>query len=697
MNRVPVVSFTGLNADSLGIYLASLGLFSLATRRWPNVRACWRNARFCLVGGPTTLGDLIVYMSEIGAEGNWSEYQKPWDRHKKLDVKKKNSICTAIWRASKADEKLLPLFGAHLALDGRVRMNPLLGVGGSTGNRIFSNGWKAAINDIKNQSSRENRSRDILNGDLKAFLEGKACTYLKPFQGGSWFGAANKIYNHGTKKPFREGEITPWAMALACEGLVFFAGGPSRQLGSRKQPKGAFPFITEGIAPKNKDEAGRIEAEVWLPLWNRPMTKPELMTLFARGRAEIGSKGATTSVKFSAAILRRGVDGGITEFRRFILLHTTSNQTFESRLENIVLTSKKTEDSAMTRAVQNVIEFRDTLRQDVQTKKKPKFFGLRGPIEQALVDLASSEPGISRAEKSWALVDEMLTTLTKVDRNRTFRKLDTRFQLLPGKWAVSLFHENPPDRETRLALAITSLKRTSEYPQFIVHRIGVCEDGRFWKFPESMPTRCIWSDVGLTENLCAAGERRIMDALRKKANAPLPFAATTFVDLDDVHAWLSGDVDEERISLWINRLCLFDWNVKENREAARLLLHDLGKRDKPVIDGALALYGLFRPLADGKLFDKIRNERGDHSTKSLSCAPFSRIIGLLRRGDLNVAVDVARSAYSSANVFLADIETPIVGPDPVRLLATLIIPSRTEQVLPIFRRWCAPTRLANTT
>ncbi len=697
MNGLPVVTFIGLSADSLGTYLASLGLFSLAARKWPGVRASWRNGRFCLVGGPTALEDVVNFVGEVGEESDWTEYQKPWDQDKKNDVKAKTSMRTARWRASEADEKLLPLFGAHLALDGRVRMNPLLGTGGNAGKRDFAKGWKTAVQVIRNPPRRQNR--ETLNRDLKAFIGGGPCTYLKPFQAGSWFGAANKIYNHGTgmKGPFREGEVTPWAMALACEGLTFFAGETSRQLGSRRQPKGAFPFVTAAMAPKNADEAGGVEAEVWLPLWNRPMTKPELSLLFMRGRSEVRGRGATTSSAFSVAILARGVDSGITEFRRFLLLHTTSSQTFESRLANVVPTPKEAEDGATTRATQTVIALRDTLPPDRKVGQRWRFIGLRGPLEQALVDLAASEPGTGRVEKAWALVDEMFEVLVRVGRNSAFRSHDVRFRLLPGEWAASLFGESPPDREARLALAMSSLTRTPACPQFIAYRIGVCEAGGLWEFPESVPARRVWSDAELAANLCATGERRVVEASQAKASASPPFGATVPAGLKDVHAWLSGEVDEGRMRLWLDRLCLFDWSRKENREAARPLQRDLGKRENPTVDGALALYGLFRPLVSDRLFSRVVSENGVRSKKGASCTHLARIIALLRRGDLNTAADAARAAYRSAGVNLADFDTSIAVSDTERLLAALVIPSRAEDVISVFQRWQTPTRSSDLT
>lgn len=689
MSRLPIVPLNGLSADSLGAYLAALGLFSLAARQWPSVRAFWRNGYFCLAGGPATLEQIVESVSEIGERNTWTQYDRPWDKDKKADVAKKTSMRTARWRALEAEERSLTAFGAHLALDGRVRMNPLLGTGGNAGQRKFDRGWRKAVACIEKPPRRQ--SRESLKANLKAFLDGKACTYLGNFSAGSWFGAANKIYNHGTKQPFREGQVTPWAMTLACEGLIYFAGGASRQLGSRRQPKGAFPFVTTAMPPKVAEEAGGIEAEVWAPIWSQPMTEPELRSLYLRGRSELRGRGATSSVAFSVGILGRGVDAGLTEFRRFLLLHTTSAQTFESRLATIVPVPKTAEDGVTTRAVRTIVELRDALPPDRKVGQRWRFAGLRGPLDQALVDFSVAEPGAGRAEKAWAVADHVFDALAKVDRNRRFRGHNVRFRLLPGGWAAKLFRESPPDRETRLAMAMSSLAGTLTCPQFIAYRLGVEKEtkGSRWQFPESAPARRVWSDAELTENLCAMGERRIMEAL-KQANSPPPFSAAVRVALDDVHAWLSGDLDERNLRLWLDRLCLFDWNGEANREAARRLQRNVSS-NPPAVDGALAFYGLFRPLFSDRLFRQLLAESGTQRGGAVTCIHLARVIAMLRRRDLNAAVDAAQTAYRSAGVTLADFEVAPAGPDPDRLLAALVIPTCDKQALSVFRRWRTPT------
>ena len=71
------------------------------------------------------------------------------------------------------------------------------------------------------------------------------------------------------------------------------------------------------------------------------MSLPEIIALFQRGRAEVNGRGAITPPAFAAAILQRGVDAGIREFRRFLLLRTTSENTFKSRLASVISVSGK--------------------------------------------------------------------------------------------------------------------------------------------------------------------------------------------------------------------------------------------------------------------------------------------------------------------------------------------------------------------
>lgn len=352
--RLPALALPGLSPDSLGNYLASLGLLRLLTRRWPSTRIAWRDEVLQVVGGPPTLDELLYELLRIAAtqadpdvsKREWTQYDKAWSDAQKTGTKARSGAPLALWQAE-ARETQLQFFAAHAVPHARVSFNPMLGSGGNAGRRDFAAGWKKAVHVLaaasKSAKGLDKMSTGVRAGGsafpderqsrLEAFLLGQPVTWLVEKLGaGSWFSEATKLYNSG-QSPAREGQISPWAMVLACEGLAFLAGGASRRLGARSRAVGAFPFVTQSAAPKVAGEAGRILGEIWTPLWTRPMSLAETSTLFSRGRAELRGRGALTPAAFAAAIRKRGVDAGVSEFRRYTLGRTTSANTFEPRLE----------------------------------------------------------------------------------------------------------------------------------------------------------------------------------------------------------------------------------------------------------------------------------------------------------------------------------------------------------------------------
>jgi hypothetical protein len=216
--RLPTLALPGLSPDSLGNYLASLGLLRVLSRKWPSTRIAWLNGVLRVVGGPSTLDELLDEL--VPNDRKWTQYNKDWS-----DAKKSGTPL-ALWQA-KAPESQLQLFAAHAVPHAHVSFNPLLGSGGNAGRRDFAAGWKKAVEALAN-ATRE-KKKDA----LRSWLLGQPVTWMvEKLNAGSWFSEATEIYNSG-QKPSREAQQVPWAMVLACEGLVFFAGSASRRLGAK--------------------------------------------------------------------------------------------------------------------------------------------------------------------------------------------------------------------------------------------------------------------------------------------------------------------------------------------------------------------------------------------------------------------------------------------------------------------------------
>lgn len=715
--RLPALALPGLSPDSLGNYLASLGLLRVLSRKWPNTRIAWRDEVLQVVGGPSTLDDLLVELVRVAEQRAWTTYDRRWSDEQKKGTKAKSGLPLALWQAS-AEERELEIFAAHAVPHARVSFNPLLGSGGNAGKRAFSSGWAKAIEALapappgakepkknetdKQKAARETREKKALEeyereapvrqernrNELEFLLVGRPVTWLvEELVAGSWFSAATKLYNSG-QSPAREGRIAPWAMVLACEGLPLLAGGASRRLGARSHAVGAFPFVTQPTAASAEKEADRLLGEIWTPLWVRPMTLAEASTLFSRGRAELRGRGAITPAAFATAIRERGVDAGVSEFRRFTLGRTTSANTFEPRLEArfALDAGAGARGVATSRALGRATAL---IEQRGFPRDGKRFVGLRGPIEVALLDVAADP---SRAEAGVMLLDAVVTALDRIDRNRSFRTGKVRWEPLPLEWLPSLFAEEPPGAEARLALALVSAFPVAQ--PFATYRFGVewnyGATHAHYTHAERPPARWVWGPGELSRVLGAVLTRRLLDQESNAGDAPrgrAPLPATTPL----VRQWLAGEADESLFSVWLSRLALFDWRAVPQQ--VRTLIRREAR--PPRLDGELALLGLMQPLVDQRPLivhslspnDLLIDEAGARTTEAARS-----LVTLIRSGNVDAAVRLASSRYAMAGARLASFQVPLRAHDSDRLVAALLFAISARERTVLFERWLRPRR-----
>lgn len=702
--KLPAIPLPGLTLDTLGLYFVALGLMRTLSRRWPSVKGCWRNEGFAIVAGPNSPEELEGFVYDIGHGGDWGvDYSRQWGAPQKEDTKlrksKKPATHMAMWRAFKASENEAALQQSHIAVGTKLNFNPIFGSGGNAGRREFASGWKKA----KEKITSENLIQKDIKWDLHALLNGKPCRCISDFSAGSWFSAANKVYNSGFK-PYRAGQITPWAMLLACEAFPLLAGSPSRQLGAHRRASGAFPFVTRAAPPLVEQAAGQALGEFWAPVWERPMSIAEVVALFQSGRAEIDGRAALTSAAFAGAIIHRGVDAGLSEFRNFALIRTTSDNTFESRLSSVVCVPKH--DPVLSSAIRRVIGIRDHLPRDETRGTRWRFRGLQGPIDRALTSLAEAvgeNREALKVERSWSLIDEIFTSLTKVDQNNALRKQEIRFELLPLDWLAYLLKRTVGQHtEVRLALALTSLtlqsasvtqRDSKKSPQrFLAYRIGAVGKGRFWRIPKDLPLRRIWSPVPLFDNMIALGKRRLFESSPKQ---PPPFRSAVSAGVADALRFLSQGTDDEALGLWINRFSIFDWSG--NNEWKDRLRTWVGKPRPPEQDDAEALlYGFFRPLFDQSsltwLQTDLQMSDGYQSAPDTNAGRLAPIVSELDRGNVSAAWEIASRVYRSERIALADFQPSTFSYGcPKRLLASLLFPVNARWLRKLFARWRSPT------
>lgn len=714
--RLAVLPLSGLSPDSLGNYLASLGLLRVLSRKWPSTRIAWRDEVLQVVGGPATLCELLDELVRVASQRAWAPYERGWlaeqTKGTKLGQNKNTApragAPIAAWRA-KQPEDAVAVLDSHIVATTRQMFNPLTGNGGSAGNRDFSDGWRRATNLLAAPGKQD------IGGHLRDLLLGDGVTWLVtdvPLEGkekkgslnaASWFSASNKLYNNG-QKPYREAGLSPWAMVLACEGLPFFAGGASRRLGARSRAVGAFPFVTQPIAATAEKEADRLRGEIWIPLWARPMTLAEASLLFSRGRAELHGRGAVTPAAFATAIRKRGVDAGVSEFRRFTLGRTTSANTFEPRLA--ARFSLETGSGATDAASPTLERVTALIEQRGFPRDGKRFVGLRGPIESALLEVAS-EP--NRPEAGIALLDAIAIALDRIDRNRGFREGNVRWEPLPLEWLPVLFGDEQPGVEARLALSLVS-----SFPvalPFAAFRFGVEwvreKNSRYeydWgtkprRFQHSKvaPARWVWGPGELARVMGSVLSRRLLEEAKldgtqtTRPSGRAPLSATT----SQVRQWLTGEIDESLFSAWLSRLALFDWWQVPHE--VRTLVQAEAHASRT--DADLALLGLMQPLIDQRALivrdlspdDLLSDETGARTTEAARS-----LVTLIRTGNLDAALRLAGSRYAMAGARLASFNATFATHDPDRLVAALLFTISDRDRTVLFQRWLRPQRRPQT-
>lgn len=717
---LPVIPLPGLRLEVLGNYLASLGLLRLLARKWPGVRIAWRDGVLQVVGGPGGLDELLDALVEIAQSRAWTPYDRPWLKAKNEARRQNSGRPLAVWQGHEAAEEILELFCAHVVAVQTRSVNPLLRDGTfSNSRRVFANGWERAVDALappspskalKNdneklrkqreeshrQAVQEKRNRD--REGLRGYLLGESGTeIIEGLNAASWFSNANKLYNSG-QSAYREEPLSPWAMVLACEGLPFFAGGASRRLGARAREQAAFPFVCQPAAPTAAGEAGRDLGEVWAPIWKRPMTLPEVRALFQRGRAEVRGRGANTPAAFAAAIVRRGIDAGISGFARFALGATTSANTFEPRHAGIILVPRGDSDPAVhlarSEVAERILALVERLPKDRKVNNNWRFVGLRGPIEAALIR-AAQEP--ENAAALCELLDAVVSALDRVDRNVGYRKERVQWQPLPLEALPSLFGGYVPGLEARLAMGLVSAFPASR--PFALYRFGVVDRSGRFEHPETPPLRWVYRPGPLPRVLTHVLLRFVLDWQKDEAAAtgtrggafrerPLTVSAA------DLERWLSGAVDEALLARWLGRLALFDW--KTVPESLRNLWQ-LESNGRHCADGPLLLSGLFQPLFDGRPLrlstDPGRENAFSEESRARTPGAARTIAALIRTGQVDAAVRVARSRYAMADVPLMRADANWQVSEPERLLAGLLFPLADNDRKVLIERWLRPHRM----
>jgi len=465
---------------------------------------------------------------------------------------------------------------------------PLLGSGGNDGVTDFGSLFMQRLVDVllaaKTEQGRTT-SQDYLRDSLFSDREedGRSSTARPPslmpdtvgqFHPGG-IGGANATQGDFAAKS----QVNPWDFVLMIEGAMLFAGSVTRRLGtSNTGGYSAFPFCVEGVVVGNgsfseKEARDRGKeppnsGELWVPLWNKPITCPELKYLFAEGRAQFGRRQARNSVEFGLAVNLLGVSRGIDAFSRLGFLRRNGKAFLATPLGRVQVRERPTARMLNDPQLLGWLDrLRDGCREtDGKRDNVPARYktALR-QIDRAMFGFSVRSETGDTADRV-ALVD-VLRALGRAEQTlsrglsfcveKNGRTLVPPLQGLTSQWLDQADDGSP---EFRLARALAGIRGKGKVGPFRVFLEPVAQAGAYFNWPKDKNKCAVWSKRPLAANLANVFRRRMMEAFRD-TQAGVPLYSPRPARLADVIAFLREEIDEARIADLLWGLSAVDWSA----------------------------------------------------------------------------------------------------------------------------------------
>ncbi len=644
----------GLRLDSLGNYLASLGLMRACSQKWTDFRGLWFEDQFVVGSAGLTRQALCEFLL---SEWRPTKYERWWKGSSKEIAKLRS------WEPSLVRVRLLD---AHIVAkkDSNV-YNDILGTGGNVGKRDFSR-----VSEVCGEFVRQPDSKEWLSYSLFGFsTNGKPPMELPDLPStGTWFANANKTFNSGYSAA-REGQLSPWSYLLALEGAVLLRGGSGKRLSARAARYATFPFMSEPAAPQTAGEMDSERSEFWAPVWNKPATILELKALLQRGQARVGRRAARAPFDFAAAAQTSGVQAGLVRFERFSLRQTTSAKTYEAIGAGSALVLS---GDLLNRATIRIADWVDALPRDKSTKQNSVFYGLRAPVEQALIRLAQR-----RLPERWR---ELLLTIgetqRRVDQNQNWRSGKAISKLPPAlfdcAWADAL------GPEVEIARAISSLLPAEYGLRHNIFGLNRVEKARHEMFADPRPASVVWHGGDPIRLLADVLERRLIDAEPADGGASVPpLRGRQFCSPEALNMFARGDIGAGEITSLLPSFSLIDWRTAGEGQTAQL----------PPASPEFLLQGYFRPLI------MARSIRLRKSADSISpdATRGRALVKAIRGGLWQQAFAIAERVYRSCGISVVKPPENISVPGE-RIVACLLIPVERAVTRTTFQRWVIQTK-----
>lgn len=550
---------------------------------------------------------------------------------------------------------------------GKLGTPPLMGTGGNEGRLEYSKTFMASVAATLLNADAESASQEL----LRNALFGESANGFVIASSGQHDPGRAGGYNQGPEIETKDFPTNPWNFILAMEGAIAWSSSVARR-GSVQHSRWTCSPFTVASRAVGYDSAGSVDeeksrAEVWLPLWGRPLGYAELRAFLAEGRANVGRRAASNTIEFAEAATSLGVDRGVNSFARFNLLKRRGDSYVALPAGRFAVEART--ESDLVRELDPVLRGLDWF---LRAFKDPpaRFASARRAIDSEIYDLLL-QGGALRVKALVAAIGRMEQLLATRD---LAKKPALRSPLvgLSARWLTAM---DDGSLEVRVATAIASIGRTGEVGPLRANLAPV-DPQKPWKWAAGKG-QTSWSGSTLADRLAGVLSRRMMDSERLSCESNPLFAAVPLV-AQDVAAFIDQGTDDRLIEDLILGLMWLRWDDRDLVREARSQL--MGRWSAPVVECPVPrAWSLLKLLF---LPGPLKGREG----KDLRIRAESSIVPLLAAGRIAEAAQVAQRRVRASGIPVAEVDFPNT-PNGTRLAAALLIPIRgTERLLRMVTR-----------
>lgn len=469
-----------------------------------------------------------------------------------------------LYRRELPDEFLAWMDSAIVLQNEGQKYPPILGTGGNDGRLDFTQNLMQRLVEI---GFADDELVPESDGWLKNALFGEPAKDLMSVAIGQFDPGRAGGPNAGQGLS-GDSRVNPWEYVLMLEGALLMAGSVTRRLDVSAREKASFPFTVNATAAGNGalNEGEDSRGEIWLPLWENPARLNEVRQVFAEGRAQVGKRQARNAVDFARAIAGLGTDRGLTGFTRYSFLKRSGKAYLAASLGRFE-THTPAENANLLAELDDWLDrFRRACAGD---NVQPRFTAALRRLDEAVFAYCRFGGAVRFGEIVRALgqCEQALAFNPQKPGLIGQSKLSVSpVPLLSATWLKAAQEDSP---EFRIALALAAMRATGEVGALRANLEVVTGNKWGWEWAKPQDRYAtVWVGDDLPRNLQAVLERRLLDAVRFGLEG-LPLESHFSAGVEDIIAFLAGQVDDGRLTEWLWGLMLIDLSKAGWEDLAR--------------------------------------------------------------------------------------------------------------------------------